>query len=480
MRNLLRCSLITLLGVSIYDSSVVGATVVWTIDASESYIRLNIPDQLIPINGLPQEVGVRDYSGPFFSPGAVAWTDAGGKKSAVQGTISSDYQEGVSISFTAGAHTASAVPFGSFRPDGATWNGTTYDPNSSAPAAFGASLVILPSSLSFVGGFAAIRNVSYDLQGPVSLNSSGGNWVGTNHFQAGVVPGALAHVLSVAGDFNETLDETVISENAGSFLSIENLPAGLRRLRLPLNIPVVITIDANTSLQANAVGEIVATATVVQPAEVVAQFVYHGGYSGSGTPPDNRIDTGKIVAKEGTGPTVLGYNNVINTSRGINGIAFDIQNLGNAASLSSADFEVQVSPTGAFDAVANPPSGWAAGPAPLPPTVTPGSPSRVLLEWANNSITNRWLRLTIKANTNTGLSSPQTYYIGHLLGETSGLSGTVYTVAFADISPIRADAGQTVNANSITDIDKTGTVSFADISAMRPNVGAQLSNITIP
>jgi hypothetical protein len=67
-----------------------------------------------------------------------------------------------------------------------------------------------------------------------------------------------------------------------------------------------------------------------------------------------------------------------------------------------------------------------------------------------------------------------------LLGKTTGPSNGVYTVSFEDISPIRAAVGQSVNAGSIHDIDKNGTVAFADISAMRSNVGAQLTNITIP
>jgi hypothetical protein len=85
-----------------------------------------------------------------------------------------------------------------------------------------------------------------------------------------------------------------------------------------------------------------------------------------------------------------------------------------------------------------------------------------------------------KPQPNTGLTQPEVYYIGHLLGETTGASGGVYTVSFADISPIRAAVGQSVNAGSIHDIDKNGTVAFADISTMRPNVGVQLTNITIP
>jgi len=93
---------------------------------------------------------------------------------------------------------------------------------------------------------------------------------------------------------------------------------------------------------------------------------------------------------------------------------------------------------------------------------------------------NRWLRISVLATEDTGLVEPAVYYVGHLLGETTGPVGEVFTVSFADITPIRAEVGQTVDATSIADTDKNGTVSFADISAMRGNVGTQLKQISVP
>lgn len=220
--------------------------------------------------------------------------------------------------------------------------------------------------------------------------------------------------------------------------------------------------------------------TVVSEAEIASSYFYHAAYTGSGTPPWNRLDNSKILVKEGTGPQLLTFDNLINTSQGINGIVFDIENLPDAGNLSVEDFEFQMSPTGAFDGVANPPANWQSAPAPSSITVTTGSPDRVLIQWPDQSIMNRWLRITVLANEETGLAQPETYYIGHLLGETTGPSDGTFTVSFADITSIRAEVGQTVDASSITDIDKNGTVSFADISAMRGNVGSQLTQISVP
>jgi len=85
----------------------------------------------------------------------------------------------------------------------------------------------------------------------------------------------------------------------------------------------------------------------------------------------------------------------------------------------------------------------------------------------------------ISHSENTGLPEAKTYYLGHLLGETTGPDGGTFTVSFADITPIRSAVGQAVDAGNHTDIDKSGTVSFADISSMRPNVGGQLRQIII-
>jgi len=218
---------------------------------------------------------------------------------------------------------------------------------------------------------------------------------------------------------------------------------------------------------------------VSSTAEVVGSSVYHKGSSFAEGGVANALDTGKQLAKEAAVPQALGYNNLINSNRGINGLVFDISGLP-ASSLTAADFEFQMSPTGAFDQQQHPPHCWPSAPSPSSISVQAGDVSRLVLEWPDNAIANRWLRVTLNSTDNTGLSQAEVYYLGHLLGETTGPTGGVFTVAFADISPIRSAVGQTVDASSIVDIDKNGTVSFADISAMRSSVGTQLTNITIP
>jgi endonuclease/exonuclease/phosphatase family metal-dependent hydrolase len=216
-------------------------------------------------------------------------------------------------------------------------------------------------------------------------------------------------------------------------------------------------------------------------ASIVARFALHSEWSGESFGGQvNGIDQLKVVAREGEGPKTLGLSNLINSSDGINGLVFDISDLRRPDELSASDFIFQVSPTGAFSSGGNPPSSWASAPAPSVIEVTPGTTDRVVIRWPSGAIRNRWLRVSLLANSKTGLAQPEVFYLGHLLGETTGPTAGFFTVTFADVLPIRALVGQTVDPSSLADIDKNGIVAFADVSAMRSGIGSELTVITIP
>jgi|694.fasta_scaffold00410_43 hypothetical protein len=211
-------------------------------------------------------------------------------------------------------------------------------------------------------------------------------------------------------------------------------------------------------------------------ATILDRKVVHGGWAGAGS----AVDSVKVIHKEDTTPTQLTIDNLINTTRGINGIQFKIQDLGNSGALSVSDFDVQVSPLGGFDPGLNPPSGWGAGPAPSAVTVTGTNPYTVLVEWPDNSIKNQWLRLSVKANANTGLVDPEVYYLGHLQGEVTGASGDLFTILVGDILAIRGQLTNVVTSESIHDLDKTGVVLVSDILGCRSNLTGSLRQITVP
>lgn len=215
-----------------------------------------------------------------------------------------------------------------------------------------------------------------------------------------------------------------------------------------------------------------------QDAVVVGSHAYHANSVFAASGLDSALDTVKVLAKEGSTEQTLDFDNVINSTRGINGLVFDVDGLG--GTVSSSDFVFQVSPTGAFDVGANPPFSWGLAANPQSVSVIQGSPSRIVIQWPDQAIANRWLRITVLANENTGLPEPEVYYLGHLTGETTGVDQGFFVVTFADITAIRAAVGSTVSVSSVVDTQKDGVVSFADIAAMRENIAAILPAITIP
>jgi hypothetical protein len=224
--------------------------------------------------------------------------------------------------------------------------------------------------------------------------------------------------------------------------------------------------------------------TVDALATVVRAGVYYRGSVFENNGVDAAIDSSIELAKSGSTSQLLGYNNLINSSRGINGLVFDVAGLA-STDLTSNDLSFRVSPRGAFDEAANPPSSWQLPPSPTAIVVTAGTnttPSRIRLEWADNAIANQWLQVRVSANTRTGLTTPQTFYLGHLLGELTGVSSANrYLLQMADVMAIQPKVGSLANASSRFDINKNGLVQLSDLSLVRSMVGLGiLRNITIP
>lgn len=220
------------------------------------------------------------------------------------------------------------------------------------------------------------------------------------------------------------------------------------------------------------------TASLPTPT-IVNHGIYHVGFANTSVPSWTAIDTQKQMVRRGAFNQLMTLNNLTNTTRGINGVVLDFEGLTDVQSLV---LEFSVSPTGAFDEELFPISSWQEAPSPHTPAFYPGEglngSDRVLVRWDNHQIANQYL--CIKAIHQMQVIDE--FVVGHLLGETTGVTApaTNFAVSFADITPIRGEVGNNVDAGSGSDIDKSGTVSFADISAMRGNVGAQLTQIAVP
>ena len=63
---------------------------------------------------------------------------------------------------------------------------------------------------------------------------------------------------------------------------------------------------------------------------------------------------------------------------------------------------------------------WRLGPAEMPtPCARSGRSDRVSMVF-DNAIRNTWLRATVPANSRTGLSAPDVFYVANLAGDTGG------------------------------------------------------------
>lgn len=210
---------------------------------------------------------------------------------------------------------------------------------------------------------------------------------------------------------------------------------------------------------------------------LAAARVLHFGFGGTGQPPMNGLDHRTQFASPSNQSLSLTLQNIVNTNRGINGIAIDLQNLVDASDL---QWSFAVSPPGIFSLEDSPIESWQAAPPPTSITVYPSQgdqgSDRIVVQWPDQAIVGRYLKIRI----DVGQSQLAELYIGHLTGKTIENSSNTFTVSFADISPIRSAVGQTADGSSAVDINKDGTVSFSDISAMRGFVGSQLSRLVIP
>lgn len=296
----------------------------------------------------------------------------------------------------------------------------------------------------------------------ITWNVAGTNGSGINASQVDIW-------LSTDGGFNYTTQLAEAVPNNGSFaVTVPNISTNQARIKVKPTGNVFFDIN-DVNITINAV------------TSVLGGFVYYRGSSFASGGVAAAIDTSKVVALETSTPQTLSYTNLINTTRGINGLVFEMQNL-QATSLANSDFQFQVSPLGAFNEGANPVSGWASAPNPLSISVSSGPLRQVVLQWSDAAISNRWLRVTIRANANTGLQQPQTYYIGHLAGETTGLDGDgVYRVTVADAVQISGAVSPVgVAVTNVLDLNKDGFVTIADIVASTGQIGtARLTNITV-
>jgi hypothetical protein len=107
----------------------------------------------------------------------------------------------------------------------------------------------------------------------------------------------------------------------------------------------------------------------------------------------------------------------------------------------------------------------------------------VTLTFADGSIKNKWLRVTVLPTARTGLAAPDVFYFGNLCGETGNDAGAAAVTA-VDLVMVRRSftaAGTTVPVTNKYDFNRDGKVNATDLVFARLGAaGGTLTRLTAP
>jgi hypothetical protein len=245
------------------------SVVTWDVDPTNSYIRLTIPDQTLNVTNVGNvTLKMRDAGDNN------QWTDAGGRRAALNGEIVTDYADGESITFLGGQHSLRALEATNLRPNPADWSSATtnYSGTTTAPAALGGR-VRGTYLLTFDAAFIAFRSVLLDITNtlPGSIAITNGV-LATNTTQCGIATArvdvdGLALPLGLGQpvpDVSGAQLGQIVQQNAGGG-SITNLGGLNRRLTYTINIPELALDLSGMVVTASAAGVIMASAVIPAP-----------------------------------------------------------------------------------------------------------------------------------------------------------------------------------------------------------------------
>ncbi len=228
-------------------------------------------------------------------------------------------------------------------------------------------------------------------------------------------------------------------------------------------------------------GDYVRTFTVL-PVSIAGRFIFYNdskfdGHEGYllGDPAANLYDDNAIATnKQALLPGVTAsFANYTSYSRGINGIIVNVLNLADSPDMGNYTqfFSFSVSSDG---------TNWSS--APVPATIdvwpTPGvnNSTRVTIIWADNTIQNEWLKVTVLAGADTGLTANDVFCFGNLMGE-SGNDAAVN--AQDEMAVANNRIGFTLaSVTNNYDYNRDRQVNGSDAMIARRNAGASLTMIT--
>ncbi len=245
-------------------------TLTWDVDSAASSIQLTVPDQTVHVthNNIGDiKILMRDPSNDS------QWTEAGGRRAYIDGTITTPYVDSTSITFLSGSNNLYALEQANLRPNPADWNAAalSYTNTRTAPAGLGARVrgnyIII---FTFDIAYLALRDIRFDIAGG-SLPITGGAFPGGQTRLAissavGDVDGLelpLSLGQPVPDLWRESLTPIVGTNSSGG--TVQDLGGRNRKLTYTINLPSISIDLQGTMLTGSAAGQIVAYATLPEP-----------------------------------------------------------------------------------------------------------------------------------------------------------------------------------------------------------------------
>ena len=189
----------------------------------------------------------------------------------------------------------------------------------------------------------------------------------------------------------------------------------------------------------------------------------------------NALDDGAVAPDKSAllpGQTAA-FANYTSYDKGINGLMIDVANLP-AGAVSASDLGFRVSTDGV---------NWNPAPAPSAIAVRVGlgvnGSDRVEILFPDYSIANRWLQVTMNANSHTGLAKPDVFYFGNLVGGTGQHANTAI-VNTTDIAIAKLAVNSAATLTSIADFNRNGFVTITDIALAKLNNQHSIPLFTAP
>lgn len=244
------------------------SVLVWDVDPAASYIRLTIPDQTIAVPDVGNiTLRLRDAGSNS------QWTDAGGRRAALDGEIVTDYVEDASIAFVGGSQSLCALETTALRPDPAQWDAaaSNYTGTATAPAALGARIRGTYLFVTFDAAFTAFRAIRLDITNTTRIVVADGGfaanttWCGIATAAADVdgltLPLGLGQPVP---DVRHGLLPPTMQQNAGGG-TITKLGGLERKLTYTIHIPELSLDLEGMTVTGSAAGLIVAYAVIPDP-----------------------------------------------------------------------------------------------------------------------------------------------------------------------------------------------------------------------